>query len=154
MHSPLLNSSERRTTWQGAILIPNSRLAHGNGLYSKSFCVLNFTETLPCILSHSVPSVLQKLCPVYSKSFCVLNFTETLPCILSHSVSSILQKLCPVYSKSFCALSFTETLPCILKVILCPQFYRNSALQTQSHSVSSVLQKLCPVESKSFYALN
>ena len=36
VHSPLLNSSERRTrtTRQGAILVPNSRLARGNGLYS------------------------------------------------------------------------------------------------------------------------
>ena len=32
VHSPLLNSSERRTTRQGAILVPNSRLARGNVL--------------------------------------------------------------------------------------------------------------------------
>ena len=35
VHSPLLNGSQRRPTRQGAILVPNSRLARGNGLYRK-----------------------------------------------------------------------------------------------------------------------
>ena len=33
LHSPLLNGIRRRPTRQGAILVPNSRLARGNGLY-------------------------------------------------------------------------------------------------------------------------
>ena len=32
-HSPLLNGSPRRPSRQGAILVPNSRLARGNGLW-------------------------------------------------------------------------------------------------------------------------
>ena len=36
VHSPLLNGSQRRPSQQGAILVPNSLLARGNGLYSPS----------------------------------------------------------------------------------------------------------------------
>ena len=36
VHSPLLNGSSRRTSRQGAILVPNSRLARANGLWSHS----------------------------------------------------------------------------------------------------------------------
>ena len=36
VHSPLLNGSQRCPSRQGAILVPNSRLARGNGLYSPS----------------------------------------------------------------------------------------------------------------------
>ena len=34
VHSPLLIGSQRRPSRQGAILVPNSRLARGNGLYA------------------------------------------------------------------------------------------------------------------------
>ena len=35
VHSPLLNGSPRRTSRQVAILVPNSRLARGNGLWMQ-----------------------------------------------------------------------------------------------------------------------
>ena len=39
VHSLLLNSSQRCPSWQGVILVPNSCLAHGNGLI-LSVCVI------------------------------------------------------------------------------------------------------------------
>ena len=87
MHSPLLNSSQRCPSRQGAILVPNSHLARGNGLYVPlSLCLPWFFFLC---LSTSLDSVSACLSVCLSLSLS-LPASLSLSALLSQSVSIFL----------------------------------------------------------------
>ena len=62
VHSPLLNGTPRLPSRQGAILVPNSRLVRGNGLYLSLHC--NHQQSSGAVWKSRWPSCLRVVCPV------------------------------------------------------------------------------------------